>query len=363
MLKNTKVIRKQIGDKNMNKNDDEYKPIHGIEKLKDYVIEHVMERNRCLVIGSSKMIDQFAKDCRVPIDVVMADLSDFDGKIVAEPMRIFNKRSKEILLLGMANKTKMINVITLGMTKDVDKAKDLIAVELIKEKCRGGYRFSADSRCAGTKEEKIAMISSLFRIPDKETMNEMETSKKLMKGEFVIEVDKSASNADVILTEPSIEHIENGDNFRSETFRDALGIDEDREGELIDLSIKFFGKAVGVEKLSEAEEVSNMDHDLFLSLLEKEKGTNITEKLFVAFHQGMIMQEFIDQHGERFEHLENDTNERLKQIGKRHACEIRKSDTILKIEDLDNLSLKEKLKACFWSGFYNQEFYKSFGQQ
>jgi hypothetical protein len=150
-------------------------------------------------------------------------------------------------------------------------------------------------------------------------------------------------------------------NSRSETFRDALGISDDREQELVTLSIKFFGKAVGVEKLSEAEDVSNMDHDLFLSLLEKDKGTNATEKLFVAFHQGMIMQKLIFQHNEKFEHLEKDTNERLKQIGKRHACEIRKSDTIIKIDDLEDLSLKEKLKACFWSGYYNQEFYKSFG--
>lgn len=345
----------------MNKNDDEYKPMKGIEKLKDYVIKHVMERNRCLVIGSSKMIDQFTKDCGVPIDVVMADLSDFDGNIVAEPMRIFHKKSKEILLLGMANRTKMINVITQGMTRDVAMAKDLVAVELKKEKCRGGYRFTADSRCADTEEEKIAVISSLFRIPDKKTMDEMETSKKLMKGEFIMEVDKSANDADVILAEPSTERVENGDNSRSETFRDALGISDDREQELVNLSIKFFGKAVGVEKLSEAEEVSNMDHDLFLHLLEKDKGTSIVEKLFVAFHQGMIMQEFIDQHNERFEHLEKDTNERIKQIGKKYACEIRKSDTIIKIEDLENFSLNEKLKACFWSGFYNQEFYKSFG--
>jgi len=337
----------------MDMHEDEYKPMKGIEKLKDYIVENVMEHDRCLVIGSSKMMDQFTKDCRVPIDVVMADLSDFDGRIVSEPMRIFNKRSKEILLLGMASKTKMINVITLGMTKDLDKIKDLVAVELIRERCRGGYRFSADSRCANTREEKIEMIFSLFRRPDTETISEMEMSKKLMKGEFVAEVD-GTNNADVILEEP----IRNEDNLRREKFRDALGINDDREQELIAMSIKFFARALGVEKLSEAEDVSHMDHDIFLNLLEKEKGVDIVEKLFTAFHQGMIMQEFADQFDERFERLENDTNERLKQIGKRHACEIRKSDTIIKIERLDNLSLKEKLKCVFWSGFYNQEFYK-----
>jgi len=326
----------------------------GIEKLKDYIIENVMEHDRCLVIGSSKMMDQFTKDCRVPIDVVMADLSDFDGRIISEPMRIFNKRSKEILLLGMASKTEMINVITLGMTRDVGMARDLVAVELIREKCRGGYRFSADSRCAGTREEKIEMISSLFRRPDTVTIGEMEASKKLMKGEFVMEVGRN-SDADVVLEEP----VRSEDNVRSEKFRDVLGISDDREQELITMSIKFFAKALGVEKLSEAKEVSHMDHDLFLGLLEKEKGTDIVEKLFTAFHQGMIMQEFKDQFNERFEHLEKDTNERLKQIGKRHSCEIRKSDTIVKIQHLDNLSLKEKIKACFWSGYYNREFYKS----
>jgi hypothetical protein len=298
---------------------------------------------------------QFTKDCKVPIDVVMADLSDFDGRVAAEPMRIFNKRSGEILLLGMASKAKLINVITLGMTKDVDKAKDLVIIELNKKKCKGGYIFTADSSCAETQEEKIEMISSLFRRPDVETIDKMETSKKLMKGEFILEVDKSADNPDVVLEE----QIENKEDLICERFRDALDIDKDRDKELIDLSIKFFGKAVGVEKLSSAKDISNMNHDIFLSLLEKDKCTNNIEKLYVAFNQGMIMQEFSDKYGEVFEYIESDTNERIKQIGKRYACEIRKSDTIIKIDHLDNLSLSEKLKACFWSGYYNQEFYDS----
>lgn len=341
----------------MNMCEEEYKPMKGVEKLKDYIIEHVTERNRCLVVGSSVMMDQFANDCGVPIDVIMADFSDFDGNIVAEPMRIFHKKSKEILLLGMADRTKMINAVTHGMTRDVVMAKGLVAVELKKEKCEGGYIFIADSRCADTREEKIAMISSLFRRPDKETMSDMEISKKLMRGEFVVEIDKSAANADIVPEKPA----NSRDNFSSEAFGEALGISRDREQELVCLSIKFFGKAVGVAKLSDAKDVSNMDHDIFLSLLARDIGTNVTEKLFVAFHQGMIMQEFISQYDERFEHLENDTNDKLKQIGKRHACEIRKSDTIVKIENLENLSLDEKLKACFWSGYYNQEFYRSFG--
>lgn len=335
--------------------DGEYKPMQGIEKLKDYIIEHVMNHDRCLVMGSSKMMDQFTKDCNIPIEVVMADLSDFDGRIVAEPMRMFNKASKEILLLGMASKTKMINVMTRGMTKNVDKAKDLVIVELRKEKCKGGYIFTADSRCADTQEEKVAIISSLFQRPDMKTISEMETSKKLMKGEFILEVDKSASKPNVVLEEP----MENRDDLRSEKFREALGIDEYRDEELINLSIKLFGKAVGVEKLSSAKEISSMNHDIFLGLLEEDKDTDNIEKLYVAFNQGMIMQEFTDKYGEIFEHIENDTNGRIKQIGKRHACEIRKSDTIIKIEHLDNLSLSEKLKACFWSGYYNQEFYDS----
>lgn len=339
----------------MSIHDGEYKPMKGIEKLKDYIIDHVMKHDRCLVMGSKMMMDQFTKDCGVSIEILMADLSDIDGKIVAEPMRIFNKTSKEIFLLGMANKTKMINVMTQGMTKDVGMAKDLVVVELKKEKCKGGYIFTADSSCADTQEEKIAMISSLFRSPDMETISEMETSKKLMKGEFILEVDKSADNPDVVLEE----QLENRDDLRGEKFRDVLDIDEDRDKELVNLSIKFFGKAVGVEKLSSAKDISNMNHDIFLSLLEKDKYTNNIEKLYVAFNQGMIMQEFADKYGERFEHIESDTNERIKQIGKRYACEIRKSDTIIKIEHLDNLSLNDKLKACFWSGYYNQEFYDS----
>lgn len=338
----------------MNMHNGEYKPMQGIEKLKDYVIDQIMNKDRCLVIGSNNMMNQFTKDCKVPIDIVMADLLDFDGKIVAEPMRIFNKNSGEILLLGMASKTKLINIITLGMSKDVDKAKDLVIIELKKEKCIGGYKFTADSRIACTKEEKIAMISSLFRRPDNETINKMETSKKLMKGEFVLEVDKSTDKTTAVL-----EPMENQDDLRREKFCNALGIDNDRDQELIDLSIKFFGKAVGVEKLSMAEEISNMNHDIFLSLLEEDKGTNNIEKLYVAFNQGMILQEFADRYDEKFEYLENDSNEKLKQIGKKYACEIRKSDTIEKIEHLDSISLKEKLKACFWSGYYNREFYKT----
>lgn len=335
--------------------DGEYKPMRGIEKLKDYIIENVIKHDRCLVMGSSDMMDQFTKDCKVPIDVVMADLVDFDGKIVAEPMRIFNKASKEIFLLGMASKTKIINVMIRGTIKDVDKAKDLVMVELKKEKCKSGYIFTADSSCANTQEEKIAMISSLFRRPDMETISEMETSKKLMKGEFILEVDRSARNQDIVLEIP----MEDQDDLTTESFCEVLGIDNGRDKELIDLAIKFFGRAVGVEKLSNANDISNMNHDIFLSLLEKDKGTSNIEKLYVAFNQGMVLQEFASEFGDKFEYIENDTNARIIQIGKRYACELRKSDTIIKIEHLDNLSLREKLKACFWSGYYNQEFYNS----
>jgi hypothetical protein len=337
----------------MNVHNGEYKQTKGMEKLKEYIIDNVMNNDYCLVIGSDDMMKQFSKDCKVPIDRVMADLLDIDGNIIAEPMRIFNKESGEILLLGMANKTKLINVVTFGMTKNVDKAKDLVIVELKKEKLNGGYKFLADSRIAYTQEEKIEMISSLFRRPDIETMKKMETSKKLMKGEFILEMAKSEDK-----TAAALKPMENRDNITSEKLSNALGIDDDRDQELIDLTIKFFGKALGVEKLSMAKEISNMSHDIFLSLLEEDKGTNNIEKLYIAFNQGMILQEFADQYDEKFEHLEKDNNENIKQVGKKYACEIRKSDTIIKIGHL-GISLKEKLKACFWSGYYNREFYKS----
>jgi hypothetical protein len=77
----------------------------------------------------------------------------------------------------------------------------------------------------------------------------------------------------------------------------------------------------------------------------------------LAFNQGALMQKFSAQSNGRFLRLEEDNDERLKNIGKRHSCEIRKSSTIFKIENLNGLNSREKLKACFWAGNYNEKFY------
>lgn len=325
-------------------NENDYKPIKGIDKLKDFVIEKVMKENFCLVIGSVDMIDKFSADCGISINLVMTDMLTFDNQTESTPMKIYNRKSKEILLCGLANKNLLVNIITQGMTKNVNESKDLIAIELTKEIYKGGYRFNADSRCAKTKEEKIKLISSLFRVPDHRTKREMEI---LSKDRTVLELDKHFDQA--------VKHLPHGDP--NEKLHKYLNIDESRANKLHKILIKLFGKSTSAGKLAGAVEIDDMNHEIFIDLLEKEKEIDNIERLYLAFSQGAIMQRFSVELNEKFFRLEEDNDERIKSIGKQYACEIRKSDTIFKIENLGGLSLREKLKCVFWAGVYNERFY------
>ncbi len=325
-------------------NENDYKPIEGIDKLKDFVLEKVMKENFCLVIGPIDMIDKFSADCGVNVDLMMTDMLTFDNQIESAPMKIFNNKSKEVMLVGLANKNLLVNIITRGMTENVNDAKNLVALELKKEKYMDGYRFNADSVCAKTEKDKIKLINSLFRIPDHKTKREM---KILLEDNSILELDKHFDQA--------VKHIPHGD--QNEKLHKSLNIDESRADKLHKILVKLSGKSISAGKLAGAKEIDDMNHEVFLDLLEKEKEISSREKLYLAFSQGAIMQMFSVRLNEKFFHLEEDNDERIKSIGKRHACEIRKSDTIFKIENLGGLNLREKLKATFWAGVYNERFY------
>lgn len=261
-------------------NENDYKPIKGIDKLKDFVIEKVMKENFCLVIGSVDMIDKFSADCGISINLVMTDMLTFDNQTESTPMKIYNRKSKEILLCGLANKNLLVNIITQGMTKNVNESKDLIAIELTKEIYKGGYRFNADSRCAKTKEEKIKLISSLFRVPDHRTKREMEI---LSKDRTVLELDKHFDQA--------VKHLPHGDP--NEKLHKYLNIDESRANKLHKILIKLFGKSTSAGKLAGAVEIDDMNHEIFIDLLEKEKEIDNIERLYLAFSQGAIMRKSV----------------------------------------------------------------------
>jgi hypothetical protein len=326
------------------KNEGDYKPIKGINRLKNYVVEKVIKENCCLVIGSRELIDKFSDDCGINVDFLMTDMLTFDNQTESVPMKVYNRKSKEVLLCCLADKNSLVNVVTQGMTENIEDAKDLVAIFLRKEKYKGGYIFNADSRCAKTEKEKIKIVGSLFRVPDNKTKHEMT---KLLKDRSVLELDRFFDQA--VKNKPHGEE--------NETFLKSLGIDDSRYDYLQEILIRLSGKSTSAGKLAGAEEIDDMDHEKFLDLLEKEKGLDSTEMLYLAFSQGALMQKFSAMINEQFFHLEEDNDERLKSIGKRHSCEVRKSDTIFKIENLNGLNLREKLKSTFWAGNYNEKFY------
>jgi hypothetical protein len=325
-------------------NEDDYKPIKGINRMRDYVVDKVIKENQCLIMGPRDLIDRFSEDCGVSVDFLMVDMLTFDNQTESVPMKVYNRRSKEILLCCLANKEPLVNVVTRGMTENVEESKDLVALFLEKKKYKDGYIFNADSRCAKTEDEKIKLVSSLFRVPDNKTKNEMI---KLSKDKSVVELDKFFDRI--------AKNIPHGD--QKESFLKSLGINDSRYDYLQEILIRLSGRSTSAGKLAEAKEIDDMNHEVFLDLLEKEEGMDDTEMLYLAFSQGVLMQKFSSQLNEKFFHLEEDNDERLKSIGKRHSCEVRKSSTIFKIENLSGLNLREKLKATFWAGNYNEKFY------
>lgn len=325
------------------KTENEYTHLKGMHRLKDYVLRKVMKENFCLVMGSSELIDKFSNDCNVDIDIVMTDMLTFDNQVESVPLKVFDKRSKDVMICGLTKKDILIDVMTRGMPESMEDAKNLISLELRKEVYNDGYIFNADSICARTEEDKVRMISSLFRVPDRETRQEMEI---ISKNKGVVELDRYFDQI--------AKQVPHGD---PETFLESLGISESRADELQIILIKIIDKSICEGKLTGVKDVDDLDHDIFLDLLEKEEGVSITEKLYLSFSQGVIMQKFSVMTNDKFFHLEKDNDEILKKVGKEHSCELRKSDTIYKIENLEIFSLRDKMKACLWAGIYNERFY------
>jgi len=325
------------------KTENEHTPVKGMHRLKDYVLRKVMKENFCLVMGSSELIDKFSDDCNIDIDIVMTDMLTFDNQVESVPLKVFDRKSKNVMICGLTKKDLLIEVMTQGMPENMEEAKDLVSLELRKEVYNDGYIFNADSICARTEEDKVRMISSLFRVPDSETKQEMEI---VSKDKAVVELDRYFDQI--------AKQVPHGE---PETFLESLGISESRADELQIILIKIIGKSIGAGKLAGAKEVDDMNHEIFLNILEKEENVSITEKLYLSFSQGVIMQKFSAMTNDKFFHLEEDNDDRLKNVGKLHSCELRKSDTIYKIENLEELNLREKMKACLWAGVYNERFY------
>ncbi len=163
--------------------ENELTPVKGIHRLKDYVLRKVMKENFCLVMGSSEMIEKFSKDCNIDIDIVMTDMLTIDNQVESTPLKVFDKRSKDIMICGLAKKDVLVNIVTQGMPENMEGANNLVSLELRKEVYNDGYIFNADSVCARTEEDKVKMVTSLFRIPDNETKFQMEIlSKGLVMG-------------------------------------------------------------------------------------------------------------------------------------------------------------------------------------
>ena len=325
------------------KTESEFTPVKGMHRLKEYVIRKVMKENFCLVIGPSELIDKFSNDCNIDVDIIMTDMLTIDNQVESIPLKIFDKISKDVMICGLSKKDLLINIVTQGNPENMEDAKNLVALELRKEVYNDGYIFNADSVCARTEEDKIKMINSLFRIPDSETKLELEL---LSRDRTVIDLDRHFDQI--------AKQVPHGD---PETFLESLAISESRADELQIILMKIIDKSIDERKPTGVKEVDDMDHNIFLDLLEKEEGVSTTEKLYLSFSQGVIMQKFSVLTDDKFFHLEKDDDEVLKKVGKEHSCELRKSDTIYKIENLKIFSLRDKMKACLWAGVYNERFY------
>lgn len=327
--------------------------VEGMEKIKNFVMEQVMEKNRCLVIGSEDLMDKFCEDNGIQIDYIMSDYLNIDNEIESEPAKIYNAKSGEVLLLALTNKDPLVNLITMSrkMAGIVEKDEEnillehLLGVELTKNRYRDGFRFDAKTMCTSSEKEKIKMIDNIFRRPSEKTINEM---RMLLEDRSIIETNRRFNQ--------SVKYMPHGNP--NESFYESLQISDKRAKELSKVTIKLYEKAMGKEKLAEIEDISSISHETFIDLLEKEVGINNREKLYIAFIQGIIMEDFTMATNDKFSSLEDDKDDKIKSIGKRYACEIRKSDTIIKIDNLKDLNMREKMKACLWAGIHNRRFYR-----
>jgi DNA-binding XRE family transcriptional regulator len=134
---------------------------------------------------------------------------------------------------------------------------------------------------------------------------------------------------------------------------ESIDIDEKRLDDLQKILLQLSKLSISSGNM---DDILDINHETFLDLLEKEEGINKKEKLYLAFSLGKLLQTFATEMGEKIFHLEEDHDERIKSIGKKFACEVTKSLTLSKIDNL-KLNLREKLKANFWAGFYNSKFY------
>jgi len=333
-----------------------------IEKIRDYILKQIMEENRCLIIGPEDLMNRFCEDNGVRIDYVMTDSLNIDNEIESEPVKIYNAKSREVLLFSLTYKDSLVNVIIqgrrmTGMTKSTNEektlSKHLLGVELVKNKYQknsnmlsDSYQPSADLICASSDKEKIKIINSIFRRPPEKTINEM---RSLLEDKSIIELDKRFDR--VVKQNPQIPHID-----PDEKLNESLSIDENRFEELRQILLKLSKLSTSTGNL---DDILDIKHETFLDLLEKEEGiNNDKERLYLAFSTGKLLQTFATEMNEKISHLEEDRDERIKSIGKRFSCEMTKSLILSKINNLGGLNLREKLKASLWAGVHNERFYE-----
>lgn len=325
---------------------------NGIEKIRDYVLKQVTKENRCLVIGQEDVINKFCGDTGIKIDYIMTDSLNIDNEIESEPVKIYNAKSKEVFLFSLTDKESLVNVIShvgqmAGSTNEEKTLlRHLVGVEVVKKLYQGGYQFNADIICASSEKEKIKMINKIFRRPPEKTISEMRT---LIEDRSIIELDKRFNQA--AKQNPQIPHVD-----PNEKLSESLGFYENRFNELQKILLDLARKSTNSGELNNIE-ILGINHETFLDLLEKEEKVDDREKLYIAFSIGMILQGFATEMDEKISSLEDDRDERIKSIGKRHACETTKSLTLSKINNLGGLNFREKLKAIFWAGVHNERFY------
>ena len=327
--------------------------VEGIEKIRDFVLKQIMKENRCLIIGPEDLMNRFCEDNGIRIDYVMIDSLNIDNEIESEPVKIYNAKSREVLLFSLTDKDSLTNVITqgrrmMGMSESTNEEKTLLkhllGAELVKKRYRDGYQPSADLICASSDKEKIKMINNIFRRPPEKTINEM---RPLLEDKSVIELDKRFDQ--------SVKHIPHIHRIDpDEKLNESLGIDEDRLNELHKILLQLSKLSIGSGSMDDIMEIS---HETYIDLLEKDEGINKKERLYLAYSLGNILQECTTQFNEKIHSMEEDRDERIKSIGKRFSCEITKSLTLSKIDNLGGLGLREKLKSSLWAGVYNNRFY------
>lgn len=327
--------------------------VEGIEKIRDFVLKQIMKENRCLIIGPEDLMNRFCEDNGIRIDYVMIDSLNIDNEIESEPVKIYNAKSREVLLFSLTDKDSLTNVITqgrrmTGMSESTNEEKTLLkhllGAELVKKRYRDGYQPSADLICASSDKEKIKIINNIFRRPPEKTINEM---RSLLEDKSVIELDKRFDQ--------SVKHIPHIHRIDpDEKLNESLGIDENRLNELQKILLQLSKLSIGSGSM---DDITDIDHEMYLDLLEKEEEINVKERLYLAFSLGKLIQEFATEMGEKIPHLEEDRDERIKSIGKRFSCEITKSLTLSKINNLGGLNLREKLKSSLWAGIHNEKFY------